>query len=87
MKYLTMIAALLLYCTGAFADLTDAEKRQALESARDKMEMARAEFEAARKEFKLDIAVELEMAREAMDMAAEALAEIHVQSLDGHENF
>ncbi len=87
MKYLVLIATMLLLATSAFAELTEAEKRQELEAAREKMEMARAEFEEARQKLDVDISVELEMAREAMDAAAEALADLHIRELgkNGHE--
>ena len=87
MKYLTLIATMLLLVTSAFAELTDEEKRQEYEAAREKMEMARAEFEQARQELDVDISVELEIAREAMDAAAEVLADVHIRGLgkNGHK--
>jgi len=84
MKYLAIVAALLIIATNVFAELTDTEKRQALAAAREKLESARVEFDEARRELNVDISIELELARDAMDAAAEALAEIHVQSLGEH---
>jgi len=81
MKYLALIAVALLVATSAFAELSDAEKRKVLEAAREKMEMARVEFEVARRELGVDISVELEIAREAMDAAAEVLAGVHIRGL------